>query len=332
MLRKISRATAAGIAALTLALIGARVQAEGVKLPASAIGAETFAIITMSIPKMDPASVEAAAKAVMGSSFASVQDGLTKYSEKYKEMSDSGAETVSIVVTGKPDDKEPNASVYVKMKPGADHAAAEKKIREAQAKEPGGDDMDITNEGDFLVMRKKGAEVIKGSEGERASTFSQVANTDKALSVVFVPTEAIRAKMNQPVGEATPEWGKAAVPLLAASKWMSLDVSLGETPNLGVTLQAADEAGAKGIADAVAQGSQQLKAQAAQLQQAGPQAAPMAQAFSGLADSLKATQSGSKISMSIDGKVIAPAVANLLPFMMNAGGAGGPPRKPGGGL
>jgi hypothetical protein len=285
----------------------------------------------MSIPKIDPASVEAAAKAMMGPSFAAVQEGLTKYKEKYEEMTQSGAESVSIVVTGKPEDKEPNAAVYVKMKPGADHAAAEKKLREAQAKEKG-DDMDISNEGEFLVMRKKGVEPIKGGQADRAATFAQVGNTDKALSVVFVPTEAFRAKMKQPAGEQMPDWGKAAQQFVADSKWMKLDVALGDSPNLGVTLEAADETGAKGIADAVTKGSEQLKAQAAALQ-GSPQGAPIAQAFTGLAEAMKPTQNGSKVTLSVDGKVIGPAVGSMLPFMMGAaGGAGGRPAKPGGGL
>ena len=53
-------------------------------------------------------------------------------------------------------------------------------------------------------------------------------------------------------------------------------------------------------------------------------------AFGNLADSLKPNQSGSKVTVSIDGKVIGPAVANILPMMMMRSMGGGPPAAEGG--
>src|SRR5258706_15114334 len=86
MFRKFSRAMSAAVAALVLALCCARAQAEGVKLPESAVGAETFVVTTMSIPKLDPASVEAAAKAMMSPSFSAVHSSMWEYMRTHDAM------------------------------------------------------------------------------------------------------------------------------------------------------------------------------------------------------------------------------------------------------
>ena len=58
----------------------------------------------------------------------------------------------------------------------------------------------------------------------------------------------------------------------------------------------------------------------------------MAATFSALADSLKTTTSGTKVSLNIDAAKVGPAVAQMLPMiMMGRGGpGGGPAPKPGG--
>jgi len=116
-----------------------------------------------------------------------------------------------------------------------------------------------------------------------------------------------------------PAWLQAMAPFLADSKWAVVDARFGELPTIGVTLQAADEAGAKAITDSVMQGGQQLKAQGDQMKLAGPQFAGMADAMTSLSDALKPMQSGSKVSLNIDAKAVGPAVSNLLPFMMMGG-------------
>ena len=323
LLRKLSRATAA----LALALVCVRVQAEAPQLPATAIADDTYAVATMSVAKVDPTSLEAAAKAVLGQNFAMAQGGLAKYKEKYAAYSDSGAESVTFVMSGDPEQKkEPVA--YLKLKPGADHAAIETKIRADQAKEGKADETDFSNEGDFLVMRKKGSDLPKGGAADRAKTFTEILGAaDKALTIAFTPTDAIRAKMKQDMkaDPNSPPWAQSLTPLLADSKSVMLEVSLGDAPKIGLALQAADEAGAKGIVDAAGQGAAQLKTNADQMRQGGAQLAGMADSLGALADALKPTQYGSKVTLSLDGKTIGPVVSNFLPFLMMGGGGGARP-------
>jgi hypothetical protein len=128
-----------------------------------------------------------------------------------------------------------------------------------------------------------------------------------------------------------PAWAAALAPLIADSKWIKMELSLGDAPAIGVALQAADDTSANGIVTAVGQGTQMLRDQGAQLKQAGPQLAAMGDALTSLADALKPKQDGSAVTMSVDGKTVGPIVSQILPMLMGAGG-GGQPRPAGGGL
>jgi len=321
--------------AIVLALACARVQAAGVDLPPSAVSGETFAIAKLDVSKMAPAALEAAAKVVMGPNAQMAQGAIEKYKAQYDEYAKS-AESATFVMTGDPGtQKDIQPIVYVKLKPGSDHAAVEKKIREDQAKNGKGEEMDISHEGDFVVMRKKGSAAPNGSgDAGRASGFADVLNkSDKAFTVAILPTEKVRAKMKADAkGDPNqPAWASTLASNVADSKWMKLELSLGEAPALGATVQAADDAGANGIVTAVGEGSKMLRDQAAQLKQAGqPQLAAMGDAMNGLADALKPNQSGAQVSINVDGKTVGPIVAQFIPLIMNAGG--GQPRPAGGGL
>ena len=327
--RKMSRLTAR-VAVLSLALMCGRVNAAAPQLPASAIADDTYLVATISVAKLDPASLDAAAKAVLGAQAAMVADGLAKYKAKYDEYAGTGAEAVTFVLSGTPQQEgkpDPEPVVYVKFKPGSDQAMAEKKVREAQAKEGKPDEMEITHEGDFMVMHKKGTEMPKSPSADRARAFAEIlGNAEKAVTFAFNPTDKIREDMKKALkpDASKPAWVQAMSPFLGDSKWTLIEAKFGETPTIGMTIQAADEAGAKGISDAVAQGGQQLKAQADQMKQAGPQFAGMVDAMSSLADVLKPVQAGSKVSLNIDAKAVGPAVSNLLPFLMMGAGGGGP--------
>jgi hypothetical protein len=172
-----------------------------------------------------------------------------------------------------------------------------------------------------------------GGAGDRAKLFSDALGSgDKALVFALVPTDEIRTKIKDDAKNdaGAPPWAKTLTPLLADSKWMSVDVNLGAAPTIGVAVLAADDASAKGIADSVTQGQQMLQMMADQMKQ-NPQQAPFAGALGALADVLKPTQAGPKVSLNIDGAKLGPAVQTILPmlFMGRAGGGVAPPPPPG---
>ena len=304
------------------------------KLPEKAIGAETFVVINMDIAKVDPASVEAAANALLGAQAAMATEGLAKYKAKYQEYS-SKMESLTLVMSGDPNAKEPEPVAYAKVKEGVDRDALLAQIKEEQAKNgKNAEDTVWSYEGDFLVMRKKGVEP-QTADGERAAAFNALlSKSTKAMSVAFLPTTKIREKMKADAvaNPPTEAWEKAAQQSISDMKNAVVDVGLGESPVVAANVEAANEADAKNLVDAVNQGAAKLKAQAAQMSAAGPQFAGIVAAMNGLADALKPASSGANVSMSLDGKVIAPVVANVLPMIMMGmgGGAGAPGRGPGG--
>lgn len=325
-LRKFPR-RATFAAALALAFLCAWVQAAAPQLPPSAIADDTFMVATVDVAKFDPASLDASAKVILGASYAFVAEGLAKYKAQYEAYAGTGAESVTFVVGGDPA-QNPEPIFYVKLKAGADHAALEKKIRDEAAKEGKPVEAEFSNDGDFMVMRKKGTKLPEAGSPDRARAFAEiVANSDKAFTLALNPTEKVRAKMKEDLKNKPQQqpWMTAMAPLLIDSKWMLMDAKLGEAPVISMTVQAADEAGAAGIADSVTQGGQQLKTQADEIRQKSPQFAGMADALVVMADALKPVKTGSKVSVSIEGKVVGPVVSNLLPLLM-MGGAGGGPR------
>jgi hypothetical protein len=346
--RKLSRVRRIGALALAFVALlwsAARAGAADPAIPASGIGNDTFLVVHMNGAKVDPASVEAAARSILGANFPpGAQDGLSKYKEKYEEYSKAGAESVTMVVSGDPtkENTRPQPLIYVKLKPGTDHATVEQRIRADEAKEGKGEQQtEFSHEGDYLVMREKGTPAPAsgggGANADRAKLFSDaMSGADKAVAFAFVPTDALRDKMKKDAanaGAGAPPWAASLAPLLADSKWLRGDLSLGDSPTLGVTLLAADENSAKQISDVTVQAGQQLKATADQLKQAAaqnPQFAQMATSMGALADALKPTQDGAKVKLNVDGKTVGPAVMSMM--MMFGGGPGGAPKAGGGGL
>src|SRR5205807_797114 len=109
------------------------------------------------------------------------------------------------------------------------------------------------------------------------------------------PTDKVRAKMKEQAAGAAgngPPWMKDASDAAADAKSMSLGITLGESPMLELLVTAADDAGAKKLADAAAQGAAMLKGQAAQFKQQGPQHAPIVDSMTAIADALNAKHDG----------------------------------------
>jgi hypothetical protein len=339
--RASSRLKLAAGMVLTLAC-AAPVSRAAVTVPESAVGPDTFMVAHVNMTKVDPAQIDASIKAVMGPAAPAVNKGMDEYKDKFKEMTDAGVESLTIVASGDPD-KEPVGVGYAKLKSGADHAAAEAKFKEEQAKEAAKhpdakpDEADVTWEGDYMVIHKKGEALPKGGDSARAKQFAEAFSaTDKALDIVFVPTDKIRTQMKEQAKQAAggPPWATAAAEAASDAKSASIGITLGETPSLDVMINAADEAGAKKLVDATNEAANMLKAQAAQFKQAGPQLAPMADAMNAIAGSLQPKQDGAKVTMAIDAKTVGPAVSQLIQTYFAGAGAGGgaPPAKGGSGL
>jgi hypothetical protein len=337
LVKKISRAAAV----LALALVCGRASAEAPQLPAKAVGDDTWLVVHVNAAKLDPDSIDQSLQAILGPQAAMAQQAMSDFRTKYKEIVDAGAQSMTIVASGPVGDgKEPNGVGYIKLKPGTDHAAVEKKIRDEQAKSgtKDADNTEFLNDGDYLIVHKKGTPMPAGGASDRTKLFTDaLGSSEKSLVFAFVPTPDIRTKMKESAkgNNDAPDWAKNLGPQLSDAKWMSVDVNLGAAPTIGVTAQAADDASAKSIADSVTQGQQQLQTMADQMKQ-NPQGAAFAGALGALADALKPTQAGSKVSLTIDGAKVGPAVQTMIPMLLMGRQGGGvappPPSKSPSGL
>src|SRR5258708_5164965 len=137
---------------LLLALASLFAKAAPLQLPPTAIAEDTFLIATIDLTKLDPATLEATAKAALGEKATDVDDLLAIYKSHYAKFADQGAELLSIVLSADPDKHPgPEPIYYVKFKQGADHAAAEKQIRDEEG-EKNPQPLEITHDGAFMVI------------------------------------------------------------------------------------------------------------------------------------------------------------------------------------
>jgi hypothetical protein len=319
-----------------LALWNSPVRAALPELPTSAVVADSFLVVHVDGSKIDSASLDQSVQVILGPAAGSVAPKLQMFKDELKEMTEAGAESLTVVASGDPKAAEPAVTGFVKLKPGTDHAAFQQKMRDEQAKEAqaaGGKtpEMDIKDDGDFVIVRDKNSPVSEAAaDPDRAKKFAAAfPELNKPLGIVFIPTDKIRDKMKDDIShdQGEPAWVAQISKSVAECQNVSLGVSLGESPVLDLSLQGADEESSKKLADAVDQAAQQLKAQADQMKQAGVQFAAMATSMSDLADGLKPKQEGAKVSIEVQGKVLGPALSNMLPMMLHTAGPGQAPGK-----
>ncbi len=315
-----------GAVAAVLSLASLSVRAELPALPGNAIGDDSVAIIQLNPGKLDPASVKASVKAILGGQAGMADEGLNSFQAKYDEIIKAGAQSMTMVF-GTPAKKgdEPKGAAYVQMKPGTDPAALQKLIQ-ADMKGPEAEQSVFETSGNFLVMHKKDVALpTKASPEQQKALAAAVSDAgDKAIVIAFAPTEAARAQLTAGLADnkdMPPPAVDAAAALINA-KWVSLAVALGDAPALGVTVQAADDASAKKLVEQINGGIKEAQDQA--------KGNPFGAMVMPLLDALKPVQQGTKITLGIDGKTLAP-IAQMVAQFAGASRGQAQPRGPGSG-
>jgi len=294
-------------------------------LPSSAIVSDSYVVINIDATKLDPASIQQTVQAMMGPLALMVAPKVQTLEDEAKQMIDAGVQSVTIILSGEPSAGDPLGAGYIKVKPGVDHAAVQQKIRDEEAKQMGINGvqakelLDMSDDGDFIVIRGKGAPISKAAaDADRARQFATAfSGQSGAFDLVFVPTDKIRDEMKKNVSspQLVPWWAASLV--VTDCQSIAFSMSLGDSPILELAVQAADEEGAKKLADAVDQGAQQLRTQADQLKQSsGPPVAAAANSLNTLADMLKPKRDGTKVSVHLEGKLLTPAISGMLPLIL----------------
>ena len=305
------------LACSVVVLGGIAVKAAPLNLPAYAVPEDAFFVATVELSKADPAALEATVKALLGEKAGEADGDLKIYKTYYEKYAGFGAERITVVMRGDPDkQKSPEPMLYVKFKAGAEHVAAEKQIR-ADEGENNPLPMEITHDGDFMLVRAKGQmPPTEGSEGRTKLFAEALGNSEKPVVGALIFNEALlREAKNSPAQGQPPGFQS----MVSDPKWYLFEITLGEASKAEVTIQTADEEVAKRVADAVTGIGDFVKAQAAQmkqqfanmpkqaLQQLGPMA-EMADAMTTMAEAFKPTQMGSKVMATFD----APAAGGML--------------------
>ena len=118
-----------------LALLNSPVRAALPELPSSAVVADSFLVVHLDGSKIDPASIDQSVQVILGPSAAMVGPKLQMFKDEIKDMTDAGAQSLTVVASGDPKSGEPAITGFVKLKPGTDHAAFQQKMRDEQAKQ-----------------------------------------------------------------------------------------------------------------------------------------------------------------------------------------------------
>lgn len=298
---------------VVMALGALAAQAAPPKLPANAISDDTFIVATVDLAKIDPAVLTASAKAALGEKAGDADEMLNGYKTRYEKFAGKGAESVTIVMRGDPDQqKDPEPVFYVKFKPDADRAAVEKQIREEEG-EANPLPMEISNDGEFMVLRKKGVELPAAGSEKRTTLFAEaLGDSDKPAVGALIFNAAMIKSMQKDVGRGAPA---GALTIVTDSKWLRMEMTLGAATKAQMTIQTADEDAGKRVSDAIVALGDFMKAQVAQMKQAFAQLPPqagaqmaqlgdMADAMSAFAEAFKPAQDGAKVIVTADAKAV----------------------------
>src|SRR5579862_1285322 len=88
-------------------------------LPASAVVSDTFVVVHLDAAKMDPASIDQAVQTLLGPAAGFVAPKVQVFKDELKQMTDAGAQSLTVVASGDPNAGEPAVIGYMKLKPGS---------------------------------------------------------------------------------------------------------------------------------------------------------------------------------------------------------------------
>lgn len=289
---------------LTAALIAAPfAQAGAIDAPATAITDNTWFVAKLNPSRIDPASVETTFKAALGDQAGEAESFLNTFKAKHEKFSDKGVETVTIVVSGDPNQGEPQPIIYAKMKGDADRGALEKMVRD-ELGEAEADKMEVSSDGDYMLFRKKGVDAPANASEERRKQFEEaLGDSEKPAVGALISTDAMIAGVQRDVQHGAPA-GLATV--VSTAKWFRFEVTLGQEPKMEVILHAENADAGKQIADGLTGLADALKQQINLVKNAGgPQGAEIAEKMEAVADCLgKAEQKEENVAIVMDSKLI----------------------------
>jgi hypothetical protein len=289
-------------------MTGIRAQAAAPTLPPEVIGSNTIGVIHVDAAHLNPDALQGTATAVLGPNASKVAEQLKTFKEYFDKANTAGVIAVTAVmgsekkVEGAPPTDgpgKPDSVVYFQLKAGADVKAIEAMATDKMP--PAEKEKTVFDQaGDFLAMHPKDAEFPVKPDAARTALFTTALGTigDAALQVAIVPDDKTRAQVLA-MADSVPPAMKDIVPLAAKCQWMTLAVTLGNSPAISLTVDAAADDDGKKMATVMNTGLDDLKKQIAN---PGPDAGIMVLVgpmVSPLIDGLRPSQEGTQVTTTI---------------------------------
>lgn len=282
------------------------VQATLPDLPINAIDEQTFFVGNLDLTKVNPALIDATFIALFGDKTNGMDDFVKGFQSQYAKYGDKGAESVSVIVHGDPNQQKPGEAImYVEFKPGTDQAALVKQIRQEDV-EGHFAALEISQQGDFMVIRKAGVSLPTNGSTELTNRFAEVlGHSEKPGVGALIFNEAMLKSMKQDLQRGGPP---SMQTIVTDSKWFRIELTFGEATQGQVTIQAADEPAGKRIADAVTGLGELMKSQAAEIKKSAGKAdariVEIADAMTAAAEAYKPVQAGALVTITADAKAL----------------------------
>jgi hypothetical protein len=304
------------IAALTLPAI-----ADGSKWPSGVLADDTFLIATLNLDAAKPADLLALFKTATGGQLGDLKEVAEKYEPLFGRYAGAGLASVSLIYRGDPDKPdEPSAQWCLRVAPGANHPAVTDQLKADFAESLGA--WDIVNDGDFVLVRPKGAAKAAEAGAARKALWDDAAsNAKSSLCVICVPTAAVQELAAKPkrAGEIEmfPAIDEITRLFFPAARWIRLNLNINTPSGFEAAIQCQDAPATIRVDAALKKSAKLVKDQIGALRQSGSLFGNLADGTDAMADDMtKAVTDGSRVAFRAKGKSLAAAVV-LFDFAMD---------------
>ena len=294
---------------LALLLAGSSLRAAS--LPAEAICEDAVAVIWIDADRLDPAQLEATAKALLGDNAKHLENPIKQLGALREAFTKVGGEALAIVVRG-PDerDRSPEPHFVVTFKDGADPGVLGDFL-----KLTAGDGIAIAPAGKRALIIARRARLLPpaGKDGDTADAFSKGLREvgDAPAAVVFVPNANLRRSVATGSAQAA-QSGEEFMPgitklykllehLVACERGV-MTSTLGEKAKLSLTLTAKDADGAKTLVASVKPAAETAAKLDELVRDAAGPADPGVMMLSTLLGVIEPKQDGREVTIELEGK------------------------------
>ena len=328
--------------------VGAAAARAEVELPPESVGPDTVFVVRADAHHLTPDLLRTAVNGVLGDNADRAKDFVATFTDRYERLTRAGLESITVIGTStqRISDAErevaadPNAPprrrmqnppvIYLHVAAGADVHTIEDVLTQGSP-EAQRADLRFEQLDNWIVMHDKDQNPPEKVDADRGKAFAQALDTlpDAAAALAVIPDVRLKGQMEQAAArDETPKFLKAALPILAASQFMTIGVALGNDPNLKLSVKALDQPSAQKLSDAVGAALDEFKAQIND-GQGGGRMAFIGVLVGPMLDAFRPSTAGAVVTVSLRGETLT-SMSNLIFTLRSFAPPPGGPNGPGG--